>query len=113
MTRFLLFLVLKESSDVADLSPPAQFRTLSDNDDIDDDGDDDDETENVKGKKPFCRSVSVGGSAIRDWCRHASADAKNRKRNSSYDQSTSSLDGATAKESRGDFLSRPSPGNFL
>lgn len=60
LDRFLdPFPVLKETSDVADLSPPAQFRTLSDNDDDDDDEIDD--TENVgvgiKEKKPFCRLV--------------------------------------------------------
>ena len=59
MAAFSFFQVLKEASDVADLSPPAQFRTLSDNEDIDDDADDDDDTENIKGKKPFCRFVWI------------------------------------------------------
>lgn len=54
----------------------------------------------------------------KDWARGASfasaAEAKNRKRNSSYEQSSSSLDGGGAgKDSKGDFMSRPSPGEAL
>ncbi len=54
----------------------------------------------------------------KDWTRGASfasaAEAKNRKRNSSYEQSSSSLDGGGAgKDSKGDFMSRPSPGEAL
>ena len=58
---------MKESADVTDLSPPAQFRTLSDNEDDDDDDDEEEEGEEdgeaeynsgvKERKKPFCRFV--------------------------------------------------------
>ncbi len=58
--------------------------------------------------------MSVGGNVAKDWSRSnfaSAAEAKNRKRNSSYEQSSSSLDGGGAgKDSKGDFMSRPSPG---
>jgi hypothetical protein len=56
MTKLIYFSVLKEPSEIADLSPPAQFRTLSDNEEgLDEDDDDDDEDYYVRDKKPFCR----------------------------------------------------------
>ena len=72
----------------------------------------------AKSKFFICRYVSVGGNVARDWSRSANfasaAEAKNRKRNSSYEQSSSSLDGGGAgKDSKGDFMSRPSPGEAL
>ena len=90
-----------------EISPPEQFQTKSG------EGGSGETQHSSPGRKPFSRSVSIGGGGGAKFKpdgnnRSSNEDSSPRKRNSSYETSAAAGDEMEV-EQPGDFLSNPSP----